>query len=304
VAHGGDDAVGAAVAIIYLGLRDAAKGVLSTPQMFDDRVRMAAEEALRDLAFTDSLTGIPNRAAYQALADGFAGDRRPAAVMFLDLDGFKDINDRFGHDVGDRVLRDVAQAVAGALREQEYVFRLGGDEMIVVGIGRDPLTVGEFRARVEAAVACRVATREGPITVGASCGARGCRRRHRCSAARPPTRTCTASSAALGSAGPGLAYPRLSARANRVRQRHPDEPSAIGSPPPRRPAGTAATPRRIGEGSNGSRREGGQVRESTADWLTPLIAAGQRDLPTGVFLACMSAAAGPADRTWTPWGAR
>jgi diguanylate cyclase (GGDEF)-like protein len=164
------DLVGAAVALTYLGLRRNYKALLNTPQMFDDRVRLAAEQALREVAFKDSLTGIPNRAAYQALADGYADDDRPAVVLFLDLDGFKGVNDRFGHDVGDRVLRDIAQAIAGALREDEYVFRLGGDEMIVIGISHDRAAVEAFKARVEAAVVRPVSTRDGSITIDASCG--------------------------------------------------------------------------------------------------------------------------------------
>jgi diguanylate cyclase (GGDEF)-like protein len=164
------DLVGAVVAITYLGLRRNYKALLNKPRMFDDRVRLASEHALREVAFRDSLTGIPNRAAYQGLADGYEGDDRPAVVLFLDLDGFKAVNDRFGHDVGDRVLRDVAQAVAGALREDEYVFRLGGDELIVIGISHDHGAVTSLKARVEAAVVQPVATRDGCLTIGASCG--------------------------------------------------------------------------------------------------------------------------------------
>lgn len=164
------DAIGAAVAVIYLGLRQNYKALLNTPQMFDDRVRMAAEEALRDIAFTDSLTGIPNRAAYQTLVDGLEGDESPAVVMFLDLDGFKAVNDQFGHDVGDRVLRDVAQVLAGTVRKDEYVFRLGGDEMIVIGLAHDRLTAEAFRVSIEKAVTRPADTREGQITVSASCG--------------------------------------------------------------------------------------------------------------------------------------
>lgn len=164
------DGVGALVAITYLGLRRNYKALLNTPQMFDDRVRLAAEQALRDLAFTDSLTRIPNRAAYQALTDGLSEDQRPAVVLFLDLDGFKGVNDRFGHDVGDRVLRDVTQAIAGTMRENEYVFRLGGDEMIVVGLSLDQAEVAHLVTRVEVAVALPVDTRDGPLTIAASCG--------------------------------------------------------------------------------------------------------------------------------------
>ena len=164
------DLVGAAVALTYLGLRRNYKALLNTPQMFDDRVRLAAEQALRERAFTDVLTGIPNRAAYQALVDGLRDDECPALVLFLDLDGFKGINDHFGHDVGDRVLRDVAQAIAGALRDDEHVFRLGGDELIVLALSHDRVAAEDFTSRVAAAVARPVATRDGAITISASCG--------------------------------------------------------------------------------------------------------------------------------------
>jgi diguanylate cyclase (GGDEF)-like protein len=164
------DGVGAVVAVTYLALRRNDNALLNTPQMFDDRVRLAAERALRDLAFADVLTGIPNRAAFQVLADDLVDDDAPVAVLFLDLDGFKGINDRFGHDVGDRVLRDVAQAIAAVLGADEHVFRLGGDELIVVGVEQGGVTVDDFRNRVQGAVARPVATRDGALSVGASCG--------------------------------------------------------------------------------------------------------------------------------------
>ena len=59
------DGIGAAVAVPYLGLRHSYKALLNTPAMSDDAVRIAAEQQLRRLAYTDLLTGIPNRAAYQ-----------------------------------------------------------------------------------------------------------------------------------------------------------------------------------------------------------------------------------------------
>lgn len=163
------DGVGAVVAIVYLGLRRNYKALLSTPQMFEDRVRSAAEQALRELAFVDTLTGIPNRAAYQALADGLSDDDRPAVVLFLDLDGFKAINDVHGHEVGDRVLREVAQGLAAALVEGEHVFRLGGDELVVLSLAHDH-AVADLRSRVEAAVARPLRTRNGTLRPAASAG--------------------------------------------------------------------------------------------------------------------------------------
>lgn len=164
------DGVGAVVAMAYLGLRRNYKTLLNTPQMFDDRVRRAAEQRLRELAFTDLLTGIPNRAAYQVQADELADDHRSIAVLFLDLDGFKSVNDQFGHDVGDRVLRDVAQSLAAAVREHEHVFRLGGDEMIILGVGHDDAAAAELLGRITAAIRRPVPTRSGDLLIEASIG--------------------------------------------------------------------------------------------------------------------------------------
>ena len=88
------------------------------------------------LASHDALTGLPNRmrfaqkletAIHEAAASG-----EGLAVLFVDLDGFKQINDQFGHAVGDRVLATVARRLQAVLPEREMVARLGGDEFIVL----------------------------------------------------------------------------------------------------------------------------------------------------------------------------
>lgn len=164
------DTVGAAVAVTYLGLRRSYKALLNTPAMFDDAVRVAAEARLRSLAFTDLLTGIPNRAAYQQYADALVGDSRPVAVLFIDLNGFKAINDQHGHDMGDRLLREVAQHLAAGMSDGEAVFRLGGDEFVVIGVGHGPSEVAELVSRVRSAIAHPVAVRDGVVTIAASVG--------------------------------------------------------------------------------------------------------------------------------------
>jgi diguanylate cyclase (GGDEF)-like protein len=98
--------------------------------------RHRLEERLRQLAEHDPLTGLLNRAALtEALRRSLALAARQkwsVAVMFIDLDDFKAINDTMGHAAGDEVLRQVAQRLSGCLRESDLLGRLGGDEFIVV----------------------------------------------------------------------------------------------------------------------------------------------------------------------------
>ncbi|MFC3687255.1 putative bifunctional diguanylate cyclase/phosphodiesterase [Aquipuribacter hungaricus] len=98
--------------------------------------RVAFEQQLAYQARHDALTGLPNRAAlFESLQAGLAG---PAgvdpllAVLFLDLDNFKTINDSLGHDAGDSMLVEVARRLRGAVRDGDVVTRMGGDEFVVV----------------------------------------------------------------------------------------------------------------------------------------------------------------------------
>jgi diguanylate cyclase (GGDEF)-like protein/PAS domain S-box-containing protein len=96
----------------------------------------AAEETIKNLAFYDPLTGLPNRRLLmdrlqQSLASS-ARSGRKGALLFIDLDNFKDINDTLGHDIGDLLLQHTAQRLESCLREVDTVARLGGDEFVVV----------------------------------------------------------------------------------------------------------------------------------------------------------------------------
>jgi diguanylate cyclase (GGDEF)-like protein len=105
--------------------------------MFTDiTTRKYAEGQLRRLATHDGLTGLPNRAlALDRLTQALARARRNrtgVAVLYLDLDLFKQINDAWGHAAGDSVLREVARRLKACVRRSDTVARLGGDEFLLV----------------------------------------------------------------------------------------------------------------------------------------------------------------------------
>ena len=95
-----------------------------------------AREREQYLATHDSLTGLPNRALfYDRLAQAAASARRygtTLAILFVDLDGFKGVNDELGHEAGDGFLREVARRLAGLVRKSDTVARIGGDEFTVI----------------------------------------------------------------------------------------------------------------------------------------------------------------------------
>jgi diguanylate cyclase (GGDEF)-like protein/PAS domain S-box-containing protein len=104
--------------------------------------RKAAEDQIRQLAFFDPLTGLPNRRMLMdRLQHAMASSARNGmcgALLFIDLDHFKTLNDTLGHDKGDLLLQQVAQRLVAAVREEDTVARLGGDEYVVMLEGLDP----------------------------------------------------------------------------------------------------------------------------------------------------------------------
>jgi diguanylate cyclase (GGDEF)-like protein len=120
--------------------------------------RKQAEENILRLAHYDGLTGLPNRSMFnQRLAHALAQARRnetALAVLFIDLDRFKNINDTLGHDAGDHVLKEVAQRLLDCLRESDTAGRLGGDEFVVlIEELSQPLHVAGVSQKILAAVA-------------------------------------------------------------------------------------------------------------------------------------------------------
>jgi diguanylate cyclase (GGDEF)-like protein/PAS domain S-box-containing protein len=113
----------------------------------DNRERKLQEERIRQLAFFDSITGLPNRAHFRHVLDEAVAEVRrqggKLAVLFLDLDRFKRINDTLGHASGDRLLETFAQRLAGCLRSGDTIARVGlsGGSSTVARLGGDEFTV-------------------------------------------------------------------------------------------------------------------------------------------------------------------
>jgi diguanylate cyclase (GGDEF)-like protein len=106
--------------------------------------QIAAQARIEQLSHTDALTGLPNRRGlHERLAAALpqAAPGRLLAVYLLDLDGFKPVNDRHGHDVGDALLVAVGQRLQAQLRTADVVARLGGDEFVVLAAGLPDETV-------------------------------------------------------------------------------------------------------------------------------------------------------------------
>jgi diguanylate cyclase (GGDEF)-like protein/PAS domain S-box-containing protein len=109
-------------------------GIITTCE--DISYRKVAEEKIHQLAYYDVVTGLPNRGMFlerlhQTLAQA-QRDKDKVNLIFLDLDNFKDINDTQGHDVGDKLLRSVAERLSACMRDSDVLARLGGDEFVVV----------------------------------------------------------------------------------------------------------------------------------------------------------------------------
>jgi diguanylate cyclase (GGDEF)-like protein len=137
-----------------------------------DRHHVEAELAER--ATHDHLTGLPNRFLLDdRLAQALARVRRGAgslAVFVIDLDGFKGINDRFGHPAGDEVLIEAAHRIRGVLRPTDTAARVGGDEFVLVCESVEPAEADVLATRLGAAFREPMMVAEAAVTVGVSVG--------------------------------------------------------------------------------------------------------------------------------------
>ena len=124
---------------------------------------------LEQLATRDTLTGAENRRALEAEVEiaiaGFRRDGRPVTLALLDLDHFKSVNDRFGHDAGDRVLQDFARITQASVRRTDRLFRYGGEEFILLMPGTDELGLELAMSHLRAQLREGLRVQDVPVTV-------------------------------------------------------------------------------------------------------------------------------------------
>lgn len=136
--------------------------------------REHARQRIRKLAFYDGLTGLPNRSLLQARADqaiaSATRNAEPLAVLFLDLDRFKQINDSLGHPAGDELLRQVASRLQRELRSSDIAGRLSGDEFVVVLPQCDADQAADTVERLQALLAQPMEIADTRLAISASVG--------------------------------------------------------------------------------------------------------------------------------------
>ncbi|WP_421905011.1 GGDEF domain-containing protein [Mameliella sp.] len=163
------------LAVEMLYLVEAKSAAMDASRNLNTRLQ-GAMVAAEERAYTDTLTGLRNRRALDAVLERFKRGREPFSLMHIDLDFFKQVNDTLGHAAGDLVLRHVARIMTDVIRKDDTAVRVGGDEFLIVfGGSMQPERLGEIAGdlidRIEQPVSydgreCRVSASIGIATAG------------------------------------------------------------------------------------------------------------------------------------------
>ena len=132
---------------------------------------MGKQHLLQSLANTDGLTGLLNKRYFDWVLTVLEQHSQPFALFYMDLDRFKPVNDTYGHDVGDKLLKGVSQRLQGCIRSRDYAFRLGGDEFALLLLG--PMELEACASKMNLIcemVAVPYEIDGNTVSVGASCG--------------------------------------------------------------------------------------------------------------------------------------
>lgn len=166
----GSDFAATELAMEMLYLMEAKSAAMSASRHLNARLQDAMVIA-EEQAVTDTLTGLKNRRALDRMIGGLLEQAREFAVMQLDLDHFKLINDRLGHAAGDHVLQAVAQILVEETRAGDFVARIGGDEFVIVFVDvSDRKALERTAQRIIAKVEKPIYFGSEPCHISASCG--------------------------------------------------------------------------------------------------------------------------------------
>ena len=177
LATGGSHADPTALHAMALGVAVAGLIIIGTglaSYLIDDQTRSEAFQRLHHLAMNDTLTGLPNRANFNDHLDREIHRASElcgkVAVIGIDLDRFKEVNDLWGHGAGDQTLKHLAERMSALLQEGEFVARLGGDEFAGVKRMKSQTDLVDFISRLEAALFAPVRIGDIEAATGASLG--------------------------------------------------------------------------------------------------------------------------------------
>nr|WP_303651416.1 EAL domain-containing protein [Asticcacaulis currens] len=152
-----------AMVVVSLGLLS---GILIALRVVGEKHRR-----IQTLALTDTLSGLPNRAAFLQSLGSLLNTKAPVTVVMIDLDGFKEVNDTFGHDVGDQLIVAVSRILLSHCPSHSHLARLGGDEFAVaLPIQGRALDVDACLNSVIATLKAPLVVNQHVVQVGASCG--------------------------------------------------------------------------------------------------------------------------------------
>ena len=132
---------------------------------------MGEQHLLQSLANTDGLTGLLNKRYFDRVLTVLEQHSQPFALFYMDLDRFKPVNDTYGHDVGDKLLKGVSQRLQGCIRSRDYAFRLGGDEFALLLLGpMEPEDCASKMNLICEMIAVPYEIDGNTVSVGTSCG--------------------------------------------------------------------------------------------------------------------------------------
>lgn len=157
---------GLSVCVAFLAIR-----LITLHASFELEKQKTIHAALESLANTDGLTGLFNERCFSSILHEKESGKLPFVLYYLDLDRFKPVNDSYGHDMGDKLLKEVAERLRQCIREQDYAFRIGGDEFsLIISSEMTEEACAELKERIIGTILLPYEIDGQTLQLGVSCG--------------------------------------------------------------------------------------------------------------------------------------